>query len=429
MRDLRDAGVPVGLGVDGAGVERGGQPARGGAARGALRPGPRRARRADRARRRWRWRPSVAPGCSAATARRGRWSRASSPTWPCGGSTRCRTRASATRWPPSCSASPPPLELLLVGGRAVVEQDRLLTVDEDAAGPRRRDRRAHPARPGGVVSVTGGAPTRTREQGGVGTDAARPDGTLKVTGEFAYGSDLWMDDMLWGATLRSPHPHARVRSVDIGAALAVPGVYAVLTSEDVPGEAALRAGAPRPAGAGAGHRALPGRAGGAGRRGPSRDGPARGARIVVDYEVLEPVTDAREALGHGRRRCTGAAASRSRHLRPGGNLIRHLKIRKGDPSARRPRSSSPASTRSACRTRPSSGPSPGWPCRPRTAGSTSTCRPSGCTSTRSRCAVPSGCRRRRCGSRSRASAARSAGARTCRCTCTPACWRCAPASR
>ena len=77
--------------------------------------------------------------------------------------------------------------------------------------------------------------TRARTDGGIGTDASRPDGTLKVTGEFAYGSDLWADEMLWGVTLRSPHPRARIVSIDIGPALAVPGVYAVLTADDVPG--------------------------------------------------------------------------------------------------------------------------------------------------------------------------------------------------
>ena len=41
--------------------------------------------------------------------------------------------------------------------------------------------------------------------------------------------------MLWGATLRSPHPRACIRGIDIAAALAVPGVHAVLTHEDVPG--------------------------------------------------------------------------------------------------------------------------------------------------------------------------------------------------
>jgi hypothetical protein len=46
---------------------------------------------------------------------------------------------------------------------------------------------------------------------------------------------MWTDDMIWGVTLRSPHPYARIRSIDIGPALATPGVYAVLTHEDVPG--------------------------------------------------------------------------------------------------------------------------------------------------------------------------------------------------
>ncbi|MGW4423105.1 xanthine dehydrogenase family protein molybdopterin-binding subunit [Streptosporangium sp. NPDC004631] len=77
---------------------------------------------------------------------------------------------------------------------------------------------------------------RRRAQGrGVGESAPRPDGTLKVTGEFAYSSDLYLPGMIWGVTLRSPHPSAWIRSVDVGAALAMPGVLAVLTHEDVPG--------------------------------------------------------------------------------------------------------------------------------------------------------------------------------------------------
>ncbi|MFC0527007.1 xanthine dehydrogenase subunit D [Phytohabitans kaempferiae] len=70
---------------------------------------------------------------------------------------------------------------------------------------------------------------------GVGASTRRPDGTLKVRGEFAFSSDLWHADMLWGATLRAPYPHARIRGIDLTAALALPGVYAVLTQEDVPG--------------------------------------------------------------------------------------------------------------------------------------------------------------------------------------------------
>ncbi|MFD8123111.1 xanthine dehydrogenase family protein molybdopterin-binding subunit, partial [Streptomyces albidoflavus] len=80
--------------------------------------------------------------------------------------------------------------------------------------------------------LTQGSATR----GGIGESTLRPDGTLKVTGEFAYASDMWHEDMLWGHTLRSPHAHARIVSLDTGEALAQAGVYAVLTHDDLPAE-------------------------------------------------------------------------------------------------------------------------------------------------------------------------------------------------
>ncbi|MYW00479.1 xanthine dehydrogenase subunit D [Streptomyces sp. SID3343] len=70
---------------------------------------------------------------------------------------------------------------------------------------------------------------------GIGASPPRPDGVLKVKGDFAFASDLWHEDMLWGMALRSPHARARILSVDVSAALALPGVYAVLTHEDIPG--------------------------------------------------------------------------------------------------------------------------------------------------------------------------------------------------
>lgn len=78
--------------------------------------------------------------------------------------------------------------------------------------------------------TTQGSETR----GGVGESTLRPDGVLKTTGEFAYASDLWHEDMLWGHTLRSPHAHAEIVSLDVSRALARPGVYAVLTYDDLP---------------------------------------------------------------------------------------------------------------------------------------------------------------------------------------------------
>jgi len=78
--------------------------------------------------------------------------------------------------------------------------------------------------------------TARRMRQGVGESARRPDAVLKVTGEFAFASDLWLEGMVWGATLRSPHASAWIRAIDVGPALAIPGVRAVLTHEDVPGE-------------------------------------------------------------------------------------------------------------------------------------------------------------------------------------------------
>ena len=80
------------------------------------------------------------------------------------------------------------------------------------------------------------APTRKLELGRVGEAVKRVDGIPKVTGEFAYSSDLYAAGMLWGHTVRSPHPHARIVSIDISKAIGMAGVHAVLTHEDVPGD-------------------------------------------------------------------------------------------------------------------------------------------------------------------------------------------------
>ena len=142
-----------------------------------------------------------------------------------------------------------------------------------------------------------------------------------MKGEFAYSSDLWIDEALFGVTLRSPHPRARITGIDISAALAVPGVYAVLTHEDVPGSkyygldhadqpvlaidevryqgepvAILAASDPHTA-----RRAV--------------------ERITVGYDVLEPLTDARTAVFD----------STVDQIHPAGNLVRYQPIRQGSP--------------------------------------------------------------------------------------------------
>jgi len=168
--------------------------------------------------------------------------------------------------------------------------------------------------PSGPATVTG------RPGMGVGASVLRPDGTLKVTGEFAFSSDLWMDGMLWGATLRSPHSRARIRAVNIAGALRLPGVAAVLTHDDVPGRKTFGLDAADQPVLAADEVRYQGE--------PvvivAADHPETARRavaaITVDYDVLTPVTNAEAALQ------PGADA-----VHPGGNLVRHVRIRRGDP--------------------------------------------------------------------------------------------------
>jgi len=76
--------------------------------------------------------------------------------------------------------------------------------------------------------------TRIKVRGVIGESAERPDAADKVKGQFEYASDLRERGMLFGHTLRSPHPFARIRSIDTTAAKAMPGVRAVLTAADLP---------------------------------------------------------------------------------------------------------------------------------------------------------------------------------------------------
>ena len=68
----------------------------------------------------------------------------------------------------------------------------------------------------------------------VGTRPIRPDGVPKVTGRAMYGGDMKMAGMLYGRILRSPHAHAKIRSIDTSKAEKLPGVKAVVTAKDFP---------------------------------------------------------------------------------------------------------------------------------------------------------------------------------------------------
>jgi xanthine dehydrogenase D subunit len=134
---------------------------------------------------------------------------------------------------------------------------------------------------------------------------------------------MWADNMLWGATLRSPHPYARVLAIDVSGAYAIDGVATVVTAADVPGKltyglivqdqpvftaigdtvrysgepiAAVAADHPETC-----QRAL--------------------AAIKVTYEVLTPVTDPEDCI-----------AGVAEQIHPDGNIFRHQRIVSGDTS-------------------------------------------------------------------------------------------------
>ena len=68
----------------------------------------------------------------------------------------------------------------------------------------------------------------------IGTRPIRPDGLDKVTGRANFGADMTFPGMLHGKVLRSPHAHARIRSINVKPALALEGVKAVITGADLP---------------------------------------------------------------------------------------------------------------------------------------------------------------------------------------------------
>src|SRR5258708_2452508 len=71
----------------------------------------------------------------------------------------------------------------------------------------------------------------------IGQNYTTPDLVAKVTGKAKYAEDYRIEGMLFAKLLVSPHPHARVRRLDTSAALAMPGVKAILTADDMPGAA------------------------------------------------------------------------------------------------------------------------------------------------------------------------------------------------
>src|SRR5213596_3900294 len=74
--------------------------------------------------------------------------------------------------------------------------------------------------------------SQTNGQHYVGTRTIRPDGVDKVTGRARFGADFDLPGQLIGRVLRSPHAHARIVSIDVSKAAALPGVKAIVTRDD-----------------------------------------------------------------------------------------------------------------------------------------------------------------------------------------------------
>src|SRR5437762_11334255 len=68
----------------------------------------------------------------------------------------------------------------------------------------------------------------------LGKRPVRHDGADKVTGKAIYTADVQLPNMAYGKIVRSPHAHARIKSIDVSEALRIPGVFAVATADDFP---------------------------------------------------------------------------------------------------------------------------------------------------------------------------------------------------
>ena len=161
----------------------------------------------------------------------------------------------------------------------------------------------------------------------VGTRPVRPDGVEKVTGRANFGADLHLPGMIHGKVLRSPHAHARVKSVDVAGALAMEGVLAAVSGGDFAeqtddlgrnviardkvlyhGHAVAAVAATTPLLA---EQALD--------------------AIKVDYDVLEPVLSIDQAIADGATLVNAEMHTNGDASQPASNIAAITKFERGDP--------------------------------------------------------------------------------------------------
>ena len=153
----------------------------------------------------------------------------------------------------------------------------------------------------------------------VGRSLPRPDARAKVTGEATFAADLYFEGMLHARVLRSRYPHARLLRVDTSRAKTLPGVVAVLTADDVPG--AKNHGLVRPDWPVLAYDKVRYVGDAIALVAAETEEIAEKALelIQVEYEPLPVVTSPQMAL-----------ASDAPLVHDTGNLLKHIKVRKGD---------------------------------------------------------------------------------------------------
>jgi xanthine dehydrogenase molybdenum-binding subunit len=156
-------------------------------------------------------------------------------------------------------------------------------------------------------------------EGGVGLSLPRPDARAKATGEAVFAADIYFEGMLHAKVLRSLYPHAKLIRIDTSKAKRLPGVAAVLTADDIPGEknhGVVRSDWPvlaydkvRYIGDAVAIVAA-----------ETEDIAEEALKLIeVEYEPL-PVVDSPEV----------AISPNAPLVHDGGNLLKHIEVRKGD---------------------------------------------------------------------------------------------------
>src|SRR5919204_848863 len=177
------------------------------------------------------------------------------------------------------------------------------------------------------------APAQRLELGRVGESVRRVDAIPKVTGEFAYSSDLFAAGMLWGHTVRSPYAHARITEIEISAALAMPGVHAVLTHADVPGVKAYGLEFADQPGLAIDRVRYFGEPVAVVAAEHPEQARRAAAKVRVPYEPLEPILEPEKALEQEPLHPDRPTAGQGYRDDPRPNVVRSIVIRHGDPDA------------------------------------------------------------------------------------------------